>query len=62
MVVDSSDRARVGVTKSELFNLLESEDLGVAPVLVLANKQDMKDAMGVEELTQVRGCGGCVGR
>ncbi len=53
MVVDSSDRARVGVTKSELFNLLESEDLGVAPVLVLANKQDMKDAMSVEELTQV---------
>jgi small GTP-binding protein len=48
-------------TQSELFNLLESEDLGAAPVLVLANKQDMKDAMSVEELTQV-GCGMCGGR
>mmetsp|Transcript_31040 Transcript_31040/g.68886 ORF Transcript_31040/g.68886 Transcript_31040/m.68886 type:complete len:184 (+) Transcript_31040:248-799(+) len=51
MVVDSTDRARVGVTKSELFNLLENEDLAKTPILVLANKQDLKDAMGVEEMT-----------
>ncbi|GLC36837.1 hypothetical protein PLESTB_000777300 [Pleodorina starrii] len=52
MVVDSTDRARVGVTKSELFNLLESEELAKAPILVYANKQDLRDAMTVEELTQ----------
>lgn len=51
MVVDSTDRARVGVTKSELFNLIESEDLAGTPILVLANKQDLKDAMGVAELS-----------
>ncbi|MEW5310887.1 MAG: hypothetical protein WDW38_002643 [Sanguina aurantia] len=51
MVVDSTDRARVGVTKSELFNILESEELAQTPILVYANKQDLKDAMGVEELT-----------
>ncbi|KAG2436452.1 hypothetical protein HXX76_006755 [Chlamydomonas incerta] len=52
MVVDSTDRARVGVTKSELFNLLESEELAKTPILVYANKQDLRDAMTVEELTQ----------
>lgn len=52
MVVDSTDRARVGVTKSELFNLLENEDLASTPILVFANKQDLKDAMNVEEITQ----------
>ncbi|GFR50159.1 hypothetical protein Agub_g12324, partial [Astrephomene gubernaculifera] len=51
MVVDSTDRARVGVTKSELFNLLESEELAQTPILVYANKQDLRDAMSVEELT-----------
>lgn len=51
MVVDSTDRARVGVAKNELFNLLENEELAKVPILVLANKQDLKDAMGVEELS-----------
>lgn len=37
--------------QSELFNLLESEELAQTPILVYANKQDLKDAMGVEELT-----------
>lgn len=51
LVVDSTDRARVGVTKSELFNLLENEDLAATPILILANKQDLKDAMTTEELS-----------
>lgn len=37
--------------QSELFTLLENEELAKAPILVLANKQDLKDAMGVEEMT-----------
>lgn len=52
MVVDSTDRARIGVTKSELFNLLEKSELNDTPILIFANKQDLKDAMIVEELTQ----------
>ena len=38
-VVDSTDRARIGVAKSELFGLLENEELAKVPILVLANKQ-----------------------
>ena len=38
-VVDSTDRARIGIAKSELFGLLENEDLAKVPILVLANKQ-----------------------
>eukprot|EP00798_Chlamydomonas_sp_ICE-L_P031142 gene31142-6282_t len=55
LVVDSTDRARVGVTKSELFNLLENEDLARSPILVMANKQDLRDAMGPPRCD---GCGG----
>eukprot|EP00199_Chlamydomonas_sp_CCMP681_P003593 CAMPEP_0119104100 /NCGR_PEP_ID=MMETSP1180-20130426/2401_1 /TAXON_ID=3052 ORGANISM="Chlamydomonas cf sp, Strain CCMP681" /NCGR_SAMPLE_ID=MMETSP1180 /ASSEMBLY_ACC=CAM_ASM_000741 /LENGTH=181 /DNA_ID=CAMNT_0007088773 /DNA_START=124 /DNA_END=669 /DNA_ORIENTATION=- len=51
MVVDSTDRARIGVTKAELMILLENEDLARTPILVLANKQDLKDAMSQEEMT-----------
>jgi ADP-ribosylation factor-like protein 5B len=32
--------------------VLEHEDLARTPILVLANKQDLPDAMGVEELTR----------
>lgn len=55
MVVDSTDRARISITKAELFNLLENEDLAGTPILVFANKQDLKDAMGVEEMTGALG-------
>mmetsp|Transcript_21573 Transcript_21573/g.54927 ORF Transcript_21573/g.54927 Transcript_21573/m.54927 type:complete len:189 (-) Transcript_21573:1649-2215(-) len=55
MVVDSTDRARVGVAKSELLALLEHEDLARTPILVLANKQDLRDAMSAGELTGALG-------
>ncbi|CAL8362334.1 unnamed protein product [Lota lota] len=47
-VVDSSDRQRLPLARQELQLLLEMErDL---PVVVLANKQDQADALGVSEL------------
>ncbi|KAK9830056.1 hypothetical protein WJX72_009458 [[Myrmecia] bisecta] len=52
VVLDSTDRARVGIAKAELFTLLEHEHLQKAAVLILANKQDLKDAMNVAELTE----------
>eukprot|EP00803_Ostreobium_quekettii_P010698 evm.model.scf_813.1 EVM.evm.TU.scf_813.1 scf_813:5259-7070(-) len=52
MVVDSTDRARIGITKAELFALLVNQDIVNVPVLVLANKQDLKDAMDMAELSQ----------
>ena len=38
-VVDSTDRGRVAIAKSELSSLLKHEHLTAVPVLVLANKQ-----------------------
>mmetsp|Transcript_38672 Transcript_38672/g.74158 ORF Transcript_38672/g.74158 Transcript_38672/m.74158 type:complete len:190 (+) Transcript_38672:486-1055(+) len=50
MMVDSTDRARVAITKDELCQLLNNEDLSSAVILVLANKQDLKDAMTAAEI------------
>jgi len=55
LVVDSTDRLRATLVKLELQRLLESEDLAQAAVLVFANKQDLKDAMSVPELTDALG-------
>lgn len=55
MVVDSTDRVRAALVKLELQRLLECDDLTGAALLVLANKQDLKDAMSVPELTDALG-------
>lgn len=52
MVVDSTDRQRIGVSKEELFRLLSHEDLGHAVILVFANKQDLQDAMTPAEISE----------
>lgn len=52
MVVDSTDRQRIGVTKDELFRLLSHDDLSHAVVLVFANKQDLKEAMSPAEISE----------
>jgi ADP-ribosylation factor-like protein 5B len=54
-VVDSTDRSRLGFVKSEVDRLLACEDLARACILVYANKQDLRDAMDAEELTQALG-------
>ena len=54
-MVDSTDRGRMAIARSELASLLAHEHLGAAPVLVLANKQDLPDAMAVPELTEALG-------
>ena len=51
MVVDSTDRARIGLVKDELFPLLQHEELRQAVVLVFANKQDLKGAMTAAEIS-----------
>ncbi|XP_077068441.1 putative ADP-ribosylation factor-like protein 5C isoform X2 [Siphateles boraxobius] len=52
LVVDSTDRERLTVTKEELHRMLAHEDLQNASVLVLANKQDMKNSMSAAEISQ----------
>lgn len=50
IVVDATDRARVGEAREIIENMLTDEQLSEKPLLVLANKQDKHDAMGVEEV------------
>lgn len=50
-VVDSTDRGRVAIARGELTSLLGHEHLEAVPVLVIANKQDLRDAMTPGELS-----------
>lgn len=51
-VVDSNDRERMQEAKDELYRLLKEDDLKRAALLVLANKQDLPDAMTASELSE----------
>ena len=51
-IVDSSDRRRVDEAAEELTELLGEEALVGVPCLVLANKQDLLNAMTAGELMQ----------
>lgn len=52
MVVDSTDRERLTLTKEELHRMLSHEDLQNAAILILANKQDVKNSMTAAEISQ----------
>eukprot|EP00002_Diphylleia_rotans_P017549 TRINITY_DN3406_c0_g1_i1.p1 TRINITY_DN3406_c0_g1~~TRINITY_DN3406_c0_g1_i1.p1 ORF type:complete len:181 (-),score=43.52 TRINITY_DN3406_c0_g1_i1:427-969(-) len=51
-VVDSADRERLGISKEEMFAMLEEEELKDAALLVLANKQDLAGAMTPTEVSE----------
>merc|ERR1712079_679982 len=60
-VVDSNDRERIddssGMNESmpaseELYSMLQDDELRNAALLVLANKQDLPNAMSVDQITQ----------
>ena len=48
-VVDASDRARLDESRDVLRGLLSNDELQDAPLLVLANKQDMPGALSPDE-------------
>ncbi|XP_049925555.1 putative ADP-ribosylation factor-like protein 5C [Epinephelus moara] len=52
VVVDSTDRERLTLTKDELHRMLAHEDLQNASILILANKQDVKGSMTAAEISQ----------
>lgn len=54
-VVDSADRDRIGISKEELVSMLEEEELKKAILVVLANKQDLDEAMSVSEIHSALG-------
>ncbi|MFH4973946.1 hypothetical protein AB6A40_000655 [Gnathostoma spinigerum] len=54
-VVDSNDRERVLESREELQSMMTEDELRDAILLVLANKQDLPNAMNVSELTSKLG-------
>ncbi len=61
-VIDSNDRDRVDDSAEELKNILAEEDLKDCVVLVMANKQDTKEAMSPNEITEKLGMSQLKGR
>ena len=51
LVVDSTDRERVGTVRAELTQMMQHDFLRSAVVMVLANKQDLRGAMTTAELS-----------
>ena len=51
-VVDSSDLARMDEAREDLHRMMMEHELWDAPLLVLANKQDLDGAMGAGEIAQ----------
>lgn len=54
-VVDCNDRERIGAARDELYRLLNEHELRDASLLVLANKQDLPNAMNASEVTEKLG-------
>ena len=51
-VVDSSDRERVAESTEELHSILSDDSMRRVPVVILANKQDLPNAMSPSEITE----------
>jgi signal recognition particle receptor subunit beta len=54
-VLDSTDIDRLAEVRRELFALLKEPLLDNAPVLILANKQDMSQARNISEISTIIG-------
>ncbi|KAB0794364.1 hypothetical protein PPYR_11203 [Photinus pyralis] len=52
-IVDSSDRGRIPESKETFDRMIASESLQGIPLLVLANKQDIPDCMGVRDVKPI---------
>merc|ERR1711970_466588 len=51
-VVDSVDKERIGISKSELVSMLEEEELRKAILLVFANKQDLPGSLDAPKIAE----------
>jgi len=51
--VDSNDRERIQESKGSFDAMITNENLKGVPLLVLANKQDLPDCMGVREVRPI---------
>jgi small GTP-binding protein len=51
-IVDSSDRARVGEARNELFRVLGDDSTSRCCILVLANKQDLPNCLSLNSVME----------
>ncbi|KAI1305153.1 ADP-ribosylation factor-like protein 8B-A [Mortierella claussenii] len=51
-VVDAADREKLEAARTELKSLLDKPQLAYIPVLVLGNKNDLPEALSVEQLVE----------
>lgn len=54
-VVDSTDVQRMCEARAEFFRVLSADELQEAPILVLANKQDLPRALSEEDIIELLG-------
>lgn len=52
-IVDSSDRERMDESKKTFEKMICNENLAGIPLLILANKQDIPDCMGVRDVKPI---------
>lgn len=52
-IVDSNDRERMDESRDVFARTISNDNLSSVPLLVLANKQDLHDCMGVREIKPV---------
>jgi ADP-ribosylation factor-like protein 8 len=52
-VVDAADRSTIETAKRELHSLVTKRPLAKIPLLVLGNKNDLKDALTAQEMISV---------
>lgn len=52
-MIDSNDRERMSESKDLFDKMIKNEYLSGVPLLILANKQDLEDCMGVSNIKPV---------
>ena len=61
-VVDSNDKEKIKESADELKNMLNDEDLKNGPILVMANKQDIKGCLSPNQVAEELGMSQFKGR
>ena len=51
-VIDSNDRDRLSECKDELWRFLQEDELKDSVLLIMANKQDLPNALSTQEITE----------
>lgn len=57
-MIDSSDRDRIDISRSELLTMLSEDELAGVPLLVFCNKQDVEGSLRPEEVSEKLGLAG----